>query len=121
MKRPKKSRHRHLKNFKTSTAKMLVEVSVSYQMGGANMFTYRNEERGYYLHVQPVEISENFRTFVAFSGIKQLVLQADRYSDRKLKEVAESVWSTGAYKPALEHVAAANSLTLEPEEEADAT
>lgn len=55
-----------------------IKISVHYSLGGMNYFSCRSEKRGYYLSIQPVEISEHFESFTGFSGIKHLVLEVAR-------------------------------------------
>jgi hypothetical protein len=58
----------------------VLEVSTSYNLGGQNYFTGNTEKRGYYLHVQPMEIHGNCRTVTGFSGIKYCLKEVKRKS-----------------------------------------
>ena len=63
----------------------VIEIDISYTLGGQNYFTGRVDGRGYWLHVRPVDIGEGgFRSFMVFSGYKMLVQEASRYSDKGL-------------------------------------
>lgn len=70
-----------------------IKVETSYSLGGMNLFTYRNEPRGYYLHVSPVERSERYgcimESFIAFSGIKKLLKGVSRKSAKAEREADE--------------------------------
>ena len=55
-----------------------LEVEVYYNKGGFSCWTYRTEERGYYLSVVPVERAGNMIGFVAFSGLKKLIKAVGR-------------------------------------------
>lgn len=58
----------------------VLEVTTSYHLGGQNYFTGNNEKRGYYLHVQPMEIHGNCITVTGFSGIKYCLKEVKRKS-----------------------------------------
>lgn len=64
-----------------------LKIEVRYNKGGMNYFTYKDEERGYYLSVTPVTRSkgEGYTTesYVGFSGIKKLVLPVARQSEKQ--------------------------------------
>lgn len=61
-----------------------LKIETCYSLGGNNPFTGRNESRGYYLHVVPVtrETRNGYalESFVAYSGIKQLIHPVTRKS-----------------------------------------
>ena len=88
-----------------------LKVETYYSLGGMNYFTYKVEERGYYLSVVPVERGNGMEGFIAFSGIKQLILPVKRQS-KKAEEESEKL-----YKDYLEqlvnHVLEENNLELE--------
>jgi hypothetical protein len=63
----------------------VVRVTVSYTKGGLNMFTYKEDKRGYWMHIQPmrIETSSNGFTvshYMPMSGRRMLVLEAARFS-----------------------------------------
>ena len=63
----------------------VIEIDISYTLGGQNYFTGRVDPRGYFMHVRPVDVGEGgFRSFMLFSGYKMLVKEASRYSDKGL-------------------------------------
>ena len=68
-----------------------VDCDVYFSHGGYNYFTYKREERGYYLSVQPVTVSENFVTVVAFTGFKKLLVPCGRQG-RKLAAKAVAMF-----------------------------
>ena len=61
-----------------------------YSLGGINYFTYKNEARGYYLSVSPVERSEHMESYVGLSGVKKCLLEVTRQS-KKAEATAESM------------------------------
>lgn len=66
-----------------------------YHKGGMNYFTSRNEPRGYYLSVSPVQVERRadgivIESFAAFSGIKYLLIECKRKSN-KIEEQAEQL------------------------------
>ena len=58
---------------------MFLKVELYYDLGGMNMFTYKNEARGYYVSISPVErrkidgFGGFMESYTAFTGIKTLV------------------------------------------------
>lgn len=82
-----------------------IKCEVDYSLGGINYFTYKQEPRGYYVHVSPVErkvedyggrriVSEGF---MMFSGVKQLVKEVSRKSakaEAEAEKIAETVFPT---------------------------
>lgn len=63
----------------------VIEIDISYTLGGQNYFTGRVDPRGYFMHVRPVDLGEDgCRSFMLFSGYKMLVKEANRYSDKGL-------------------------------------
>lgn len=71
-----------------------LDVSMQYSKGGINYFTYEQEPRGYYLHIQPVKVERGFVTVVAFTGVKTCVKTVTRKSakaEQAALENAESI------------------------------
>jgi len=60
-----------------------LEVSVRYSKGGMSYFTGKASPRGYYISVKPVTKKDNSVSFMLFDGVGQLVLEANRYSDKQ--------------------------------------
>ena len=58
----------------------VLEVEVYYSLGGMNYWTGREEKRGYYLGVSPLEKRGNMIEYVGFSGIKQCIKPVARKS-----------------------------------------
>lgn len=61
-----------------------LKCEVYYSLGGCNYFTSKQESRGYYAAVTPVERSNSYgcmiEAYVAFSGYKQIVKPVNRKS-----------------------------------------
>lgn len=57
-----------------------VEVFIKYNKGDWR------EQRGYYVHCQPYTSDGTFKTVVAFTGFKKLLLETTRKSERKMQE-----------------------------------
>lgn len=97
-------------------AREVLEVRLSYGLGGMNFFTGTTEPRGYYLHVSPITKSEargfQMTGFTLFSGIKKLVQPAARFSEKTLAsiEVTEEMIA-----PLREHVLAKRAERLAKE------
>ena len=68
-----------------------IRVETYYSLGGYNYFTYRQERRGYYISVAPVERSEYAPGVVmerttCFSGYKALLKEVSRKSAKAERE-----------------------------------
>lgn len=70
-----------------------LRIDMDYSKGGYNYFTYKNEPRGYYIHVSPVnrEIRDGYtmESYTAFSGIKDCILEVTRKSKAAENQAAE--------------------------------
>lgn len=75
----------------TNVAGKFIEVELYYHKGGLNVFTYKQEARGYYVRVCPVEVKGNMVSFVAFSGTKVCVLEVSRKSAKAEREAVAMV------------------------------
>lgn len=80
-----------------------LEIEVYYSLGGYNFFTGKNEPRGYYLSVSPVErrrtdYGVTTETYTAFSGVKQILKEVSRKS-AKAEKISEEIAKN--YLPAL--------------------
>lgn len=64
-----------------------LKVELYYSLGGLNVFTYKDEPRGYYLSVSPVARKGNWETFVAFTGLKQCILPVKRKAQEALSKM----------------------------------
>jgi len=69
----------------------VIRIEVSYRLGGINFMTGRQSARGYYIAVQPMTIGDHFESFMAFSGVAHCIVDAKRYSAKKLADIAETV------------------------------
>ena len=54
-------------------------------------FTSREEPRGYYTSVSPVQVSDNVVVYTAFTGLKECILPVKRKSNKQL-EVAKEMY-----------------------------
>lgn len=67
-----------------------LSVELIYNKGGYSYFTYKEEQRGYYLHVTPVKRYTRdgiqFESFTAFTGVKQCVKTVSRKSAKAEQE-----------------------------------
>ena len=88
-----------------------LKIETYYSLGGMNYFTYKNEQRGYYLSVVPVERGNGMEGFIAFSGTKMLMLPVKRQS-KKAEEEAEKLYET-YLESLVNHVLEENNLELE--------
>ena len=68
-----------------------IKIEVRYLKGGLNYFTYKEEPRGIYVIVTPVEVQDRggyeMERFTAFSGVKTCVKKLKRKSEKAEQEV----------------------------------
>lgn len=74
----------------TNVAGKFIEVELYYSKGGLNVFTYVQEQRGYYISVRPITVEGNFVSFVAFSGEKMLIHECSRKSAKAEREAVQN-------------------------------
>lgn len=71
----------------------VLSLSVSYSKGGINYFTYKDEPRGYYLHITPQKLeSREFGAVwqtVMGSGCKLFLHSVQRQSEKQQKIAVE--------------------------------
>lgn len=70
----------------TNIAGKFIEVELYYSKGGYNVFTYKNESRGYYVRICPITVERNMVSFIAFSGTKLCVYECSRKSAKAERE-----------------------------------
>ena len=63
-----------------------IRLSVSYNLGGYNCFTYKTDPRGYYLHATPEYAYEHMVNYVLGAGAKHLLLEVSRQSKKRAME-----------------------------------
>lgn len=85
-----------------------LKCELAYSLGGMNYFTYKNEPRGYYLSVSPVEKSGCMESYVAFSGVKKLLLEVKRKSPKKESEAISMIEEN--LPSLIEHVMVKNGI-----------
>lgn len=74
-----------------------IEASVYYSLGGMNYFTYKQEQRGYYISIVPVTRERGMISFTAFTGRKGCCLPAKRQS-AKQAETAKAIFDRDCQK-----------------------
>lgn len=105
-----------VKTLKTNSPKV-IEISVSYNIGGMNYFSGKSESRGYYISVTPVEINghDKYQTKVysGWSGYKHLLRTAKKYSEKDLEFIAKEIENDNKiHQPLLDMVLSKNKLKL---------
>lgn len=75
----------HIKKeyIKTNQENQFLKCELYYSLGGMNYFTYKNDARGYYVSVSPVEretrdYGVTMESYTAFSGWKKCVVECAR-------------------------------------------
>lgn len=77
----------------TNKDKTFLKCELYYSLGGMNYFTGKTEARGYYVSVSPVERSNGWESYTAFSGWKKCVVECARKgkkAEAKALEVYEA-------------------------------
>ena len=63
----------------------VIEVGLTYSLGGMNYFTGTVEPRGYFLYARPAEVKDNgLRAIAMLHGIKDQVAEAGRFSQKRM-------------------------------------
>ncbi len=80
---------------KTNKANTEVKIELKYNLGGLNYWNYKQEVRGYYLHIQPLQIEKHesciIESYQCFSGYKALILETKRKSDKAYKTALQMI------------------------------
>ena len=63
-----------------------IRLSVDYNLGGINYFTYKNELRGYTLHATPEYAHGYMMQCMLGTGVKHLLLEVSRQSKKRAME-----------------------------------
>ena len=87
-----------------------LKCEVYYHLGGMSYFTYKTEQRGYYVSVSPVERKDGFESYVGFSGIKNCILPVNRQS-KKAEETAIAMMDK-AIRPLIDYVVNKRGIKL---------
>ena len=66
-----------------------IRLSVGYDPGGVNYFTYKTDARGYYLYVSPEHTNGVFTQYVFGEGCKVLLTGVPRQSKKRTAEAIE--------------------------------
>ena len=76
-----------------------LEVTFYYDLGGYNCFTHKEESRGYYLSVTPLErkVEDGLVTecYTAFSGVRELIHPCNRKSTKAENVAREKLQAYG--------------------------
>lgn len=80
----------------TNEAGKFIELELYYSKGGWNVFTCKQESRGYYVRICPVTVEGNMVSFVAFSGTKLCVHECPRKSAKAEREAIAA--ANGEYR-----------------------
>ena len=59
-----------------------MKVELYYSLGGFSYFTYKDNARGIYLSVTPVNQGDGVESFMAFTGYKYLVKPLQRWNKK---------------------------------------
>ena len=106
----------HKEYLPTDKENTFLKIHVYYALGGMNYFTGKEERRGYYLLVTPVERSGMIETYSAFSGYKHFISSATRFNKKTATNIAlqfgVGTHLINEYQWLIDKVLAENSLSL---------
>lgn len=91
-----------------------LKISIYYSLGGINLFTYKNERRGYYISVNPVTKKGIMESSKLMGGYKLLLVECKRRS-KKAEKLAEEK-AVEVEGKLIQAVLAENGLELAEEE-----
>ena len=91
-----------LKLIPTGGKNEYIEVSVYYKKGGENMFTSREEPRGFWVSVSKVQKGDGWTKRLAFEGRKMFLLEVKRFSQKAMDKAVEI--AEGKYREMVERV-----------------
>jgi len=92
-----------------------LKIEVYYNKGGMNYFSYKNEARGYYLSVSPVNRTPHeggkifTESYTAFTGTKVLLMEVKRKSE-KAYDQAVQIAMNGKIEELKQHVKSQNNI-----------
>ena len=92
--------------------KTTLDVEVYYDLGGPNYFTGGNSPRGYYLSVSPVTRNGAWKSYLGFSGVKQCIQPANRFSQKVLEQIAATALQHEVYPKLVAHVVGKGNFVL---------
>lgn len=76
-----------------------IKCELYYDLGGYNVFSYKEEPRGYYVSTSPVTRGEVdgyvMESYVAFSGYKKCIHEVKRRSKKAEEKAKEIAFSDG--------------------------
>ena len=102
------------KYLKTNKENTEIKIELKYNLGGLNYWNYKTEARGYWLHIQPLEIERTgdctIESYQCFSGYKALILETKRKSDKAYNTALEMLEAKKAEM--LEIILTNNNLNL---------
>jgi hypothetical protein len=103
------------KYIKTKESNKEIKVTLTYQKGGINHWHGTEEKRGYYVGIQPVEVQTmdngvQIESFMMFSGVKRLVHEVKRQSDKGYNEALAK--SEEVEKELIEYICNKNGIEL---------
>jgi hypothetical protein len=107
-----------IETLKTNKPNSFVETYVWYQKGDTS-YSGADSRRGYFLSVQPYSNEPsptggiNWRTFSGYSGSKVFLEEANRFSQKRLNEIADTIKNDERYAFALKSVIERNGIVLQ--------
>jgi hypothetical protein len=94
-----------------------IQLEVSYDKGGMNWYTGREEPNGIYIHVRPTASRDGCTSFVLGKGYKRLLETAPRLNRKRLAQLTDDIRAQIAARSGIawsmvHTVAAADKLVL---------
>jgi hypothetical protein len=87
-----------------------LRVEVYYSKGCYNLWTYKEEKRGYYVSVMPVRRDGFMESYTAFTGVKQLIKEVQRKSEKAYNSALQS--AGGIINNLIDYVCKENNIEV---------
>jgi hypothetical protein len=91
-----------------------VDGSIAFDKGGINYWDYKQKPKGYYLHLQVVEIKDGCKCYSIGdgSGLCAFLESAERFNFKRLRELCDAVVGTEVYHRVLARILASTGRSL---------
>jgi hypothetical protein len=111
----------NIETLATTTEGTVIDVYLSYKDGKDGFGRANMEPKGYVLHIQPVKRERQeggivITSFSGWSGVKGMLEETKRFSQKRMQQLADSAQGTDLYKNGLAQVLERNGLSLKETE-----
>jgi hypothetical protein len=90
------------------TGRYVIEVNVTYSKGGISYYDYQKYPSGYWLGMRRKfkgnDGTQQFTMFAMGESVRDLICEADRFSAKKLADLAKQAPVSDLYRKLLDHM-----------------